>query len=550
MKTLLKSLLLLCLPAAAGAQTLQEAIKLTENERFAKANKIYLQLITQEPANGDYYFYFSNSLLKSEDLDSARIIAEKGVAMNASNPLAVVGLGRVNWYTGKTVEGTKNFSDAKQLLQTQSKQIPAPRQATVYTQIAEAYIKGPMKNLEEATALLAVAEKLNNKDPEIYMLRGDLLAQDAMKGAEAIKQYEKARTLNPKLCIIDYRIGILWINAKNMPLAVEAFDRAVACDSTFAPSYSGRAEALYRAGRTAEAIRNYEKYLQLNSGDPDAMGRYASFLYLSKDYKRALDVIYEVQKKDSSSVVLYRVRGYSEYETGEHEKALRSMQQYFQKQALKGKPYLIAADYEYRGKAFSKMKQDSLGLIDIKKAYEMDSSRKDLLIEMGKMNFNMKKYAEAEKFYLRKMNAPGGKPNVNDYFGLGRVYLGMNAYGKADTAFQKVIESSPDLLLGYQFRARAVSGLDPESKQGLAKPHYELLLEKAMVDKVKAKKEVIEASEYLGAYNFLVAKNYGCAKYYYQLIQELDANNVKAKTALNDPNLKKAVAPADASGCK
>ncbi|TND10666.1 MAG: hypothetical protein FD123_308 [Bacteroidetes bacterium] len=548
MKTLLKTILFFAAAIPAGAQSLQEALKLTENERYAMANGVYKKLVESVNNNGDYYFYYGDNYFKAGDLDSARILFEKGDAINASNPICKVGIGKVNLYTGKNLEATKSFSDAKMLVQTQAKQMSGPKQAVIYCKIAEAHIHGPTKNLDEALALLAMAEKQDPKNPEIFLLRGDALIQkDAMSGSKAIEQYEKARTLNPKLCMVDYRIGVLWINAKNLQLAVESFDKAIACDPTFAPAYRGKAEALYRAGRNRGGVENYEKYLELNAGDPDAMTRYASFLYLVGQYKSADSVIQVVQRKDSSSVVLYRIAGYCQYEQKLYESALKNMNSFFRKAEAKGKPRIEPSDYTYRGRSLSKLKKDSLGLLDIKKAYDMDTTQKDLFSDMGQMSYNMKKYADCEQYYLKKYKS-GAKMTVNDWNQLGRAYYAIDRFGAADSAFMKVCELRPDITLGFVWRAKSNVGLDPNNKQGLARPHFEKVVDMASADKVANKKELIEAYGNLGIYHYNT-NNLGCAKAYMNALIELDPGNAKAKQVLDFENVKKATA-ADITTCK
>jgi hypothetical protein len=106
---------------------------------------------------------------------------------------------------------------------------------------------------------------------------------------------------------------------------------------------------------------------------------------------------------------------------------------------------------------------------------------------------------------------------------------------------------SPSSYLGYQWRARALAALDPESTQGSAKPDYEKALEMLELknDPKKYSSDLIEAYRYLGYFHYLQydaikknedaearekAKNESLA--YWQKVLLLDPNNDVAKQAI------------------
>ena len=85
----------------------------------------------------------------------------------------------------------------------------------------------------------------------------------------------------------------------------------------------------------------------------------------------------------------------------------------------------------------------------------------------------------------------------------------------------------------YQ-RAHIGFALDPETKTGAAKPHYEKLIEiiKGHTEKGNRDDErLIEAYRYLGYYYMLKNDN-ATAKGYWEKVLELDPENTVAKQAL------------------
>jgi hypothetical protein len=100
----------------------------------------------------------------------------------------------------------------------------------------------------------------------------------------------------------------------------------------------------------------------------------------------------------------------------------------------------------------------------------------------------------------------------------------------ADSAFSKVTQLSAKWPGGFLWRAKANTQLDPDSKKGLALPHYEAFIEKVGTDVEKNKKDLIEAYSYLGFYYF--DKDKTKSKDYWTKVSELDPKNEKAKKAL------------------
>jgi len=92
---------------------------------------------------------------------------------------------------------------------------------------------------------------------------------------------------------------------------------------------------------------------------------------------------------------------------------------------------------------------------------------------------------------------------------------------------------SGDFEPAYLFRARVYSNLDPDTKEGLAKPFYDKLIEKASADSVKYSKDILEAYNYFGYY-YLVNKKYCESLEYWDKILGIDPSNENANSAIKD----------------
>jgi hypothetical protein len=105
----------------------------------------------------------------------------------------------------------------------------------------------------------------------------------------------------------------------------------------------------------------------------------------------------------------------------------------------------------------------------------------------------------------------------------------------------------PEHIAGYQWRARALVNMDPDTKLGLARPVWEMLIEKASPDSVKYTKELIEAYGYQAYYYLLQfngtkdQENGKKALEYGYKILALDPNNEKGKEFVKqiEPRIRK-----------
>lgn len=506
------------------SQTLADAIKQTNNEQFETADATFKTLIEKEPSKGEYYFYYGENFFKNDNEEMASKMYNKGIEVNATDPLCYVGVGKVLWYNKKETEAKSSFFKALTL--SQNKNI------TVMMKIAEAYINADNKDIAEAMSLLNKAMKLDDKNPEVHILMGDAYMEQN-NGSEAIKFYNQALDLDKTSSKAIVRKGKLYSRARNYTDALQYYKEASDRDPSFAPAYREKAEIYFRAGQYQNAVEQYKKFLELNN-NLSARIRYTGFLYQAKKYDEAIQQGGEIFKTDSSNTYLYRYLGYSYYENKDYPNGLNKMEGFFRKAGTGKEVKVISQDYEYYGKLLIKNGKDSLGLINLKKALSVDTSRIELYGDLGGEYLRKKMYPEAVAMYKTKI-AKSEKESANDNFNLGRAYFFSKEFMKADSTFIKLTISNPELPLGYLWRAKANAQYDPKNEKWLAKEHYEMYLTKLKPEEIeKGKKDVIEANTYLGVY-FIGQKDYAKAAEYFRKIKELDATNSNVKSFFESP---------------
>lgn len=532
------------------AQTLQDAITKSDNERYQAAAADFRALIAKEANKGDNYFYYGENFFKSGDLDSANIYYQKGAEVNATYPLNYVGLGKVLWYKGNSADAKTQFFKAATL--------GANKNTEVMRKTAEAYINADNKSLDEAINLLNTAIKIEPKNAENHLLMGDaLLEKNPTEGGPAIKEYDKFTELNPKSPKGILRAGKLYQRGRNYQLALDLYKKAQELDPTFAPAYREKAELYHLAGQKANAVESYKKYLELNNSD-EARERYAAFVFNNKQYSEAITEIENLQKNGNTSLYLERYLGYSyaelpgKQDTTAYRKGLNAITKFFEKSSKVPNFKYVGTDYKYKGILLSKLGKDSLGIIEMEKAAQVDPKlANDVSREIAKAYMKAKKYNKAVDTYNSIMNGEPKNLNAQDWYEFGRAYYydggakqrekkdleALDLFVKSDTCFSKLTQISPTYAIAYFWRGKANVQQDVKDEKGLAKPHYEKAISLVKPEeKASVKQNLIEAYSYLGShYAFSNEKDLTKAKEYFNLVKELDPANKAANDFFKSP---------------
>jgi tetratricopeptide (TPR) repeat protein len=542
-KSLAGIVLLVMGNAAVGqAQDLNTALNLTYQEQFEAADGAFNALIKTTPANAKLYYYSGENQLASYFIDPVNIpfsaIAKKaderynkGIAANPNEPLNYVGLGKVALIEDKKTDAIVQFAKALSYLPAKKVKstLTKPEQATLLIQIADAYVQVGSTDSALVFGYLRRAEALNSKDPELYLVRGDYWIYVFNNGSRAAENYKRSQDFSPNSTRARVRLGQLYTRIKSYPDALNYYQEAIAIDPSFAPAYLEMGFLYAKMKQPAESKTYFKKYLDMSSSNIAAQRRYANMLIQTEDYKGAIAQIKQIMAMDSVSFNdLNRALAYSYFEEKQYQQSIYYMSKFFKNAPV---DKITSKDYIYYGRIGQKSGLDSLAIVNLTKAFQQDTTNIDLLNEIAALNLKLKRPQIAGDTYKIKIKLTNG--SVNDYYKMGRAYFDAKNWAEADSAFAKVSRMSPDFEPAYLFRARVYSNLDPDTKEGLAKPFYELVVVKAGADSVKFQKDILEAYNYLGYY-YLVNKQYCESLAYWDKIVTLDPANENANSALKD----------------
>ena len=508
------------------SQNLQSAIKLYKSEQFGSSSSAFKKLLVQTPNDGDNYYYYGISFLRKyqsdtmntsliEMADSSKTVFELGANKDPQNPLNFVGLGGISLFQRDIPKAEQYFAKATSMMPSKANKtivMSKEKQSVVLFNIAEAYIRSGYHDTTKVFPLLRKAEQLDKKNPQLYIVYGDAYIFMLNDGSKAITNYTIAQSLDPKSPEAKLRVGQLWMRARSYQFALDTYKEVVKIDSTYAPAYRELGSLCSLANRNDEAQTYYKKFLTLSANNTVARKRYASALVELKKYPEAIKELENVIKIDTLDNFINRALAYSYFETGQYDKGLYYSKKFFSK----AKPEKIrATDYAYLGRLLAKSKQDSLACEKLFTAYQMDTSKAELLSEAAASLTKIKKYQKAIEIYQMKIDLK--KSNSLDYMQIGRAYFFLENYIMADSMLSIFNKRQPDHIQGWVFRARSKAYLDIKdfkgyNSTGYAKPFYELVLEKTQSDSVKYVKERFEALDYLAYYHLGQYYNYTNSK--------------------------------------
>ena len=515
-------------------QDLNSALKLSASEQYENAAQVFDVLLKNEPNNGDVYYYYGETIIKDylsdtfsnslKDMASkAEELFQRGIQQDPTNVLNDIGLGEVILLrSSDTTAADKYFNMAAASIPTKKK-LSTPKHAIILTQLGTSQLLGKVNRYNKALGYLFRAKEIDPTSAPIYIALGDIYIRQN-DGTNALASYNKAQNLDPKSPLPKIKIGNIYMRVPNLNAARPYLDEAREIDSTFAPVYRELGELYTIAGQYNLAKINFRKFLDLSGNNIPAKIQFAKALFRSKDYANALAILQEVLAVDKSRNYLNRLAAYSCYEKKppELEKGKVYIEEFFKNTNSES---IIPRDYIYYGRILYKLaKNDSVTLAQavdkFNKAYAMDTSDVNLVSEVAFDYYYARLYKNAILWINRKNSK--GRSDKDDMMLIGKSYYQLTEYHNADSIFSKIIAKQPDNMQAYVYLARTYSSMDPTSEQGLAKPKFELLIEKIGADTTKYAKDMLqEAYTYLGYY-YLQQKDYQNAKSWYIKLYNLD----------------------------
>ncbi|CAM2935069.1 Tetratricopeptide repeat-containing protein [Flavobacterium succinicans] len=457
--------------ALVSAQDIEQAKKAIDAEQFEKAKVMLKNVLQAKPSNGSASFLLGNVYLYQKETDSAKIFFQKGIAGSDGAKLNYIGLGQMDLDAKDVTAAQANFDvaikDAKR------------KDATVPTFVARAYMNSSSPDVKKAIAILEKAKIDSPQNAELFLAIGDAYYLEN-KQNESYSAYRNAFQIDPTLLRAKMQLGVLLKGAKSFDLAINSFNEVIAINPSYGPVYRELAETYYKWGRnkpskSAEymktALGHYDKYMSLTDYSLASRMRRADFLILIKDYTELEKEANQMVKLDNVNPRIFRYLGYSAFENGNVDDALKSLEKFMSNPSSK----IIARDYIYLAEIkFKKaMAADGLsidqalfsnGIADLNKALELEPLATENLNDIGKKLFTKKFYKEASMVFQLGTKNTEDKNFVDDniYYALSVFYANSKKDIKADVvelksaeaALDKVLVAAPSYQDAFLYKAR------------------------------------------------------------------------------------------------
>ncbi len=517
------------LSTSAMTQPLLEGRKHLENENFFEALRIFNLIAEQEPHNADVYYYIGEVKYAQEQYAEAEQAYLQGLKINANSPLPNIGVGKLFLDRGNQTDAVKYFNTA---IRNANKD-----KAQINGHIGHAYLQSQKPIAEKAIEHLTLARDTDPKVARFWSLLGDAYKLHGDMG-KAMTSYEVAVDKDNTDMHAYLSMATIWADSKREELAITNLEQAVTIDPDFAPAYKHLYELYISTRQLDKVIPILEKYTSLTGSDVEARVRLVKFLcFQAKNYTKAIEEGEKLLSTNPEQYTLHRWLAWSYAEVGDAQHSLDHSKKLFDALGEDKTRKVFPSDYEYWARsAFDLDMHDEAAHI-YRKYLDLDSTRAlEIYGKLAKAYYDAKDYPQAIAYFLRKGTEQqlGG----TDQYYLGLSYYYTDAYVQADSLFQEILIKTPEYPQGWMMRARVANQMDPERKEFLSMPFYEKYVEFAVADKVKNKKNLIEACNYLGYY-FVQQEDFESAIQYYNMSVELDPANEEATQALVVLNGKK-----------
>lgn len=374
-----------------------------------------------------------------------------------------------------------------------------------------------------------------------FVLKGDLKAL-AGDGGGAVELYDQAIYFDPKDPVPYYKYASVYRKISPSQAVAKLEDLRAQRPDVAVDAMIGR--IYYQSNDFDQAIAAFKKADLAKMEERDVRS-FAMSYFLKQKYAESLEVAKAGLAISPRDAGYNRLAFFNCTDLGNYDEALKYADALFNKSDSASFTYY---DYTYYGNALSGAKRHDEAIAMYQKALQQEIDNKDkragVIKQLAEAYKEKDDYVNAIKTYDEYLGAVS-QPTATDYAGLAQLYIQYadtlsgaartDNFKKAEEVYVKLQEKFPTAEEYATFmRARVNAYIDPETKDGLAKPLYEKVVSmiepKAEKDK-SDRARLIECYRYLGYY-YLLNNDKEASKGFWAKIVELDPANQMAKQAL------------------
>ncbi|MEM7654808.1 MAG: tetratricopeptide repeat protein [Bacteroidota bacterium] len=449
---------------------LEQARQLFQYEQLAEAEQELKTLLQNQPKNTDEVcFWLGKIQYQREDYAGAKAYFDQALMFKSKSPWGGIGKAMIAFKEQRIEEG-REWVD-KALGQWNKKRNPEVEFAA-----AEVLLGGGKEEIGDARQMLYDLKDRMQEDPRSYLLLGSYYHVSKVISL-GIGELERAVQLAPDYIPAYVYLAELYVEqgketgeATSFNLGFERAQEAIRINPEYGPAYRIRGELYLLLGEYDLAKEDLKTYVSLVKADRKARIRYASFLFLAKEYQEALD---ELNAIDTTTVVMRRLKAMSLNQLGRHEEAEAAMKAYFD--LIPKEAFIIADDYHTMGEILRALGRLEEADANYLKMIEKDPNRSDIFEELAEAY--RQEALVPEKLALAKRKARAELLKETERIQKMAERLQKEAANTRDSEVKAAKEaSSAEQLAVVKAKEAEVEQLTQEAKEGKAesKPLYAL----------------------------------------------------------------------------
>lgn len=416
----------------------------------------------------------------------------------------------------------------------------------VLTAIGKAYLDFAGDTVN-ATNYANKAISRNSKYAPAFILLGDINVRKDNPG-EAATCYQNAIYFDKKNPEAYYKYAMV-SRGVNPQMAAETLEQLRAERPDY-PVDQLIGHIYYNAHDFEKAVEGFSKVPDVSKMDDSYITEFATATWLLGKREQSISVCAAGLTKDPRRSAWNRLSFYNYTDMKQPEKALEFADRLFHKS---DSAHFIAEDYTYYGTALQLAKDYDKAIEAFVKAADMNKENPKAQALVYK-NISSCYLAKGDNdnaiAYMEKVIGGTDKPTQDDLEALAdldaqvaanKAQAGDNAGSiaflkKADEIYGKLLEAYPAYKNWYNYKRASINAnIDPEMKEGLAKPYYEALASslETKAERTNSDNAMLKSAYfYLTVYYFNVKQDKATAKEYAAKLQGIDPENDVAKQVL------------------
>jgi tetratricopeptide (TPR) repeat protein len=473
------------------AEVYGQAVSLHQAGQLIEAEKLYMQVLAQEPQNSDALNMLGVAYHQMGKYNEAISSINRAISLNNQNPAYYFNLGKVQ-HTGALAEDAirsfrlaialdPNYFDAYVLLgNTYRSTINLEQAEAAYKQaltvkpggweafgeLARVYLT--QKKWQELEACCQEALKLNPNHAESYRTLGNALIEKG-KTSEAVNAYQQALRINPKFAeaywdmsvamnalVMEYQhialelkphmaniaaqmnLGNAFLAKGKLDEAVATFRRVSRIAPNYVDAYCDLGMALGKREEFDAAREALQQAIALSPDYPKAHFCWGSVLEKQEKIDEAITAFRQVLKLDPNHAEANCAMGKLAIQQGNLDEAL-----VFLKRALQVSPNLAGVYYHLAHAYLAKLEPE-LALEYGQKAVTLAPQSPEVINIYGNIFLTNGRFSEAIEAFKASLKIDPNLAWTNYY--LGRAYQQDGDFGLAHQYFEQALAIKPDFV--------------------------------------------------------------------------------------------------------